>query len=221
MLYPDDPTHDKAMAFMRENYSFACILHDKDVWSSDDEEANPLHIAGQQKKAHYHWVIKFRQARWNTAVLKELGIAENYLLPCNDFDKALAYLVHEGWEEKFQYPIDAVEGDLKGAVEKQLNATDENSRVFDILDLLEKKEYVNYLSFFKELCNLGYYSDARRMGSLLVKCVDEHNQEYIEGFQKARALETEMLKRMERLSKMEEFFRWLSDKEDDILPLEN
>ena len=37
---------------------WAYILHDKDVYSKADEEADPTHIQGETKPPHWHLVIQ-------------------------------------------------------------------------------------------------------------------------------------------------------------------
>lgn len=98
VLYPEDPTHAAAMEKLKSGgYNFAAIKHDKDVTEN-----------GEKKKDHWHVVVRFKNAVWNTSIAKDLGITPNYLEACKDVDSALLYLVHFGNEDKFQYEYEAV-----------------------------------------------------------------------------------------------------------------
>ena len=58
VLYPnEDPTHKKALDYIIQHFSYAYIIHDKDIL--DD---------GSLKKEHCHVVIKFNNYRWRNAV---------------------------------------------------------------------------------------------------------------------------------------------------------
>lgn len=85
LLYPDCENHVDALNFIRSNFSYAAILHDKDV---DDN--------GELKKPHFHVVIRFDNPRYISSIVKELNIEPNYIRRCMSFDKALLYLIHYG-----------------------------------------------------------------------------------------------------------------------------
>ena len=40
---------------------YSCIVHDKDVYTKEDEEKNPLHKEGTQKPPHIHLLLYFQQ----------------------------------------------------------------------------------------------------------------------------------------------------------------
>ena len=63
LLYPDCSAHMDALNFIRQNYSYAAILHDKDL---DDN--------GELKKPHFHVVIRFPNPRYVYSVIKQLNI---------------------------------------------------------------------------------------------------------------------------------------------------
>ena len=67
VLYPEDASHAAAIEKMKAGgYNFAAILHDKDVTEDN-----------QPKKPHWHVVVRFKNACWNTAIAKDLGITPN------------------------------------------------------------------------------------------------------------------------------------------------
>ena len=54
LLYPnEDKTHKKALEYIKLNYDYALIVHDKDT-----NENNEI------KKAHTHVVVSFSNAKW-------------------------------------------------------------------------------------------------------------------------------------------------------------
>lgn len=174
LLYPEDQTHAACMELLKSGgYTFAAILHDKDVYEDGDQK-------GELKKEHWHVVVKFKNAIWNSALAKELGIAPNYIQECRNLDAALLYLVHFGLEdEKAQYDLEAVFGPLSGKLATLLADTDEGTRALGVANII--RDTPGYLSFYdalKKVADAGLYSDFRRMGALAVNLIREHNAEH-------------------------------------------
>ena len=117
VLYPDDPSHATALDFIRSNYQYVLICHDKDVDAD-----------GNLKKAHYHVIVKFTQARWNSSVADELGITPNYMQPTGSWDNSARYLLHDGCNDKYQYESNELTGPLAPSVIRLLQNDDENIR---------------------------------------------------------------------------------------------
>ena len=202
VLYPEDPAHADAMEKMKSGgYNFAAILHDKD--KTED---------GSQKKPHWHVVVRFKNACWNTAIAKELGIAPNYLEACKDVDGALLYLVHFGNEDKFQYDYEAVFGPLRVRLATLLAEPDEGARVLTLVDIIENSPgFMSYSELLKKSVAAGVYSDLRRMGTLGVALVREHNDNVYKEL--VDPVESEDTKRFR------DFEEFTSNKTDNILPL--
>lgn len=80
------------------------ILHDRDVDN----------ITGEIKKPHYHFVVRFQNARWNTSLSEDLNITPNYIEESRSLKRSLLYLIHYYDEDKYQYSLEDVEGSLKG-----------------------------------------------------------------------------------------------------------
>lgn len=174
VLYPEDPTHASAVDKLKTNgYSFAAILHDKDVYEDGEHQ-------GELKKAHWHVVLKFKNAVWNTAIAKELGITPNYLEACKNLDDALLYLVHFGYENrKYEYNLEEVFGPLHTRLAYLLADDDESTRALNIYEMIAKKEgRVTYTEIFVEACKAGLYADFRRMGSGVTALINDHNTEW-------------------------------------------
>lgn len=173
VLYPDDPSHVEAISRLNSGgYNFAAILHDQDVYEDGEH-------AGEVKKAHWHLVLRFKNAVWNTAVAKELGITPNYLEPCKDVDASLLYLVHYGNDKKAQYEYEAVFGPLKLKLATLLADTDEGTRVLNILDIIEAHPGpLGYSEALRKVVAAGLYGDFRRMGNFATCLIHEHNDEF-------------------------------------------
>lgn len=172
ILYPEDQTHVDCIAKLSDGgYNFAAILHDQDVYEDGDQK-------GELKKPHWHIVLRFKNAVWNTALAKELGIEPNYLKACQDFDASLLYLVHFNNPEKFQYEHENVFGPLRLKLASLLSDTDEGTRVLNILDIIENSPGpIGYSELLKKAVVAGIYSDLRRMGHFATALIREHNYE--------------------------------------------
>lgn len=166
VLYGDDESHIQAIDYIKENYNYAMIKHDKDY---DDN--------GEIKKEHYHVVIKFTNAIYNTSLSKELKIELNYIQKCRDIKASLLYLIHFNDSEKYQYNVDEVFGPLANNIKKYMNqnSKDEDDSILAILEYIENSIFIRYTELLKWSVSNGYYSTLRRGGSLISKCIDEHN----------------------------------------------
>lgn len=176
LLYPEDPTHVRALELLEEHkYRYVGIRHDKDVWS-EQECKDGKHVVGDIKKEHWHIVIKCKQARWNTAISKDLGIAPNYLQICADFDEAVLYLTHVNQPEKHQYESTEAFGNLTGHLEKLLLDEDEGTRVLEIVKCIDSQPgLARYRDILVYCCNNGLYGEFRRLGCGVKYLLDEHN----------------------------------------------
>lgn len=165
LLYPDNESHSNAMELIRKTYKYAACLHTLDL--KDD---------GTLKKPHWHVVVRFAQARWNTALADELGIETRFLESTKSVEKSLKYLIHADHPEKAQYEIESVEGDLKVLLEKYLLDVCEDERILQLIDLLDSFACpVSYSSFVRVVCSRGLYSDFRRSALVMTKLISEHN----------------------------------------------
>lgn len=179
VLYPDDPSHVDAVARLESSGTpFAGILHDKDVWADSDDDLEG-HIAGELKKPHWHFVVRFKQARWSTALAAELGIDDRYIRKCNAFEAALLYLIHDGFPDKYQYDFTDVFGSLCPNLAKLLVADDEGSRVLEIVRFIDETDGIlTYRRLLIMACENGLYGDFRKLGSGAKWLLDEHNSYY-------------------------------------------
>lgn len=175
LLYDEDETHRACLEKLATGYRYIAIKHDKDAWTEDDKRPDGI-SAGDLKKAHWHVIIKFPQARWNTAVASELGIALNYIQKCVSYEGSLLYLVHKGIPDKYQYDPSECIGTLVKDLEKALDDEyDLNEKVSDVLNILDDREFWSMRSFLDEACKRKRIGIALRMSGLLTTILQEHN----------------------------------------------
>lgn len=168
LLYPqEDETHKKALEYIRLNYDYASIEHNKDK----NEE-------GEIKKSHTHVVLSFTNAKWNTAVSEELGIAINYMERCRSLENALEYLIHFNDDTKEQYDIEEVQGNLKSKL-KQIMANDgkdENEKALELTEFINTYPGpLNEFIFIQYVCSVGMWDVFRRGSYIFLRLIDKHN----------------------------------------------
>ena len=82
---------------------YAYILHDKDMYSTDDEAANPQHVAGTLKPPHWHIVLNCPSQVELPSIANWFGIPENFIdVPKGRgaFLDCVRYLTHENPAEQ-------------------------------------------------------------------------------------------------------------------------
>lgn len=169
LLYPnEDETHRKALEYIRLNYDYASIVHDKDVNIE----------TGEIKKEHTHVVVSFSNAKWNTAFAEEIGITENYIQSIRSFESCLEYLIHYNDDTKYQYDIEEVQGSLKNKLKKFVinDNKDENEKCLELIEYIDS--YYGYLSikdFSLYCCSVGMWDMFRRASGIYLSIIQEHN----------------------------------------------
>ena len=182
MLYPEeDKSHLKALEYIRANYDYAAICHNSDTFEEDTTINDVVHKKGELKKAHYHVVLKFKNAKWSTALASELEIAENYIEVAHDLKRSLLYLIHYYDEDKYQYSVEDVEGTLKRRLKETISneGKTESEKVMDIFKEIDKCEFkIDFTIFVKHIAEIGYWDVLRRSSSLILRYLDLHNSNY-------------------------------------------
>lgn len=90
---------------------FAYIIHDKDVYSKEEEQQNPDHKAGTLKSAHIHLLLRFeeRQPQKLECVANWFGLANNFINKIHgSWNDACLYLIHRNSPNKYQYSVEEV-----------------------------------------------------------------------------------------------------------------
>lgn len=169
VLYEEDETHKKAINYIKKNLDYAMICHDSDV----DEKT------GEIKKPHYHVVIHFNNAKWNTALADDLSITDNYIEECRNLNRSLAYLIHYYDDEKYQYSIDEVDGPLRKRLIEYIKNDDktESEKVIEILQFIDEQEELRITDLIRYCSSIGYWDVLRRASGLFTQYLQEHNQE--------------------------------------------
>lgn len=170
ILYPEDESHAKAIEYIERNFDYAMILHDRDC----DEY-------GEIKKEHYHVVLRFKNAKWNTALAEELNITSNYIEESRSLKHSLLYLIHYFDEDKFQYVLDDVKGSLKTRLKDIINNSQKTSdeKSIDIMKWIDEQEYITISQFMWYCSSIGYWNMAQRGFSMFSRYIEEHNQNLI------------------------------------------
>lgn len=182
-LYQD--SQQDVIDSIKEKYLYACILHDKDYLAGTKDFVKP----------HYHFVLVFDNGVYGRTLEKQLG--DNFVdaIPINHsvLCEKVRYLCHldckcynitkDNTCLKYRYDISDVDYSptLSDLVNDYLTNGNlcEDFRVLDILKLLDShKERVTYSSFVRECCTANLYGELRRMGYLITKIIEEHNEMY-------------------------------------------
>lgn len=176
LLYPDNAEHTKVYSVLSDcGYDYVGILHDKDTYTDKSEN----HSIGELKKAHWHIMLQFENARHKSAVSKELGLDERFIDETKSFNSFAKYLLHRGVSDKHQYSTDELFGSLKNSVLKKLDKRSEDECVLAMLNLLDSIESVVTKTAFARMCvEAGLYSVYRRTGLMMRDYIEEHNSLY-------------------------------------------
>lgn len=121
---------------------FAYVIHDKDIYTADDEQKHADHKAGSLKPAHIHLLLRFNNNQpQNTAYIsKWFKIPENFISKINGkWEDALLYLTHANASDKYQYEPDAVTSnfDYKSVTENYQNGKKNNPLMDAINGILD------------------------------------------------------------------------------------
>lgn len=176
VLYPE--SQQAAIDYIKANWPCAWALHDKDTHTEQDflEYAKehggncPEWQIGDLKKPHYHFVVKFKNARYLTGVAKEIRkysqINDAAIKKCYNLYKAYVYLWHQNDPDKYQYDPDVVVGlhdfeppqQNEGITEEEQVETMFNAPVFSTVKELARWAYDNGCwSTFRK--NYGLWKD--------------------------------------------------------------
>jgi len=163
----EDVAHEKAIEYIKNNYDYASITHDKDL----DENKN-------LKKKHTHIVLSTPNGKWNTALAEELNIPENYIQKCRSFSNALEYLIHYNDDTKEQYDINLIQGNLKQKLIQILNNEEktECDKVIELLTYIDNCDsQIDARIFNYYVAKQGMWDVYRRASSIFLQHISEHN----------------------------------------------
>ena len=129
-------------------------LHDKDVWTDEDEAENPVHKAGSPKKAHWHIVVSYKnpvtfaKAR---EVFDEIGavVPPEPKAKVKDFQQMARYLCHLDQPKKHRY--DPADVQVFGALDYQrliMAGRDEDNLLDEMMEYIDE----NCITSFRQFC---------------------------------------------------------------------
>lgn len=129
---------ENTIADYRTIKQWAYIIHDKDVYTKEDEAKNPANKAGTQKEPHIHLYLHFGQssatledvARWFKDDVQWVSTIKRKK------KDVLAYLTHKNSAEKYQYSMEDVHSNFD--VEQEIQNEIENEEKTDIDTILRR-----------------------------------------------------------------------------------
>lgn len=167
---------------IRKYNKFIGIRHDKDEWNYMDVEEKKEYCdsrgikVGDLKKPHYHFVVKFENARFRSTLSKELGMPAKFIIPSYNYRKDVEYLIHLNEDDKYLYQVEEAFGplvlDLKKFINKGIQEEDKSNL---ILDLILSRNNWNMYTLLREINRRGLYSTFRSGYSLYRDIFEEHN----------------------------------------------
>jgi len=150
-------------------FEHVVILHDKDL---DDE--------GKIKKPHYHAVLCMKNASWQSAISKEIGLSERFIQQIRNEEASLCYLTHKNEEKKHQYNVSEVSGSsrmlgrMKNFLEKETKG--EGERCMELFEFIEKYPGNLTVSVFAKHCaSVEMWDVFRRSSFIFLQIIKEKN----------------------------------------------
>lgn len=117
VLYPDCFEHQKMMSYLTQMsgiFEWVRILHDKDKLDSIDPGQKVLSTGQEYKKAHYHYMIRFKDARSLQSTEKFFRVWCKHFEICHSIPSSLMYMIHQTPEcfelGKTPYSVEQLEG---------------------------------------------------------------------------------------------------------------
>lgn len=148
------------------------ILHDKDTTIIDNKK--------EIKKAHYHVLFNFTNARSINSLADELQLDVHYIDVVDSFKGYSRYLIHLDDKDKYQYSIEDIKGNLKDTVIKHItkNNTPTNVQCRAILDYIYSETYPVYYKNVLDYALLnGYHDYIIGRWYFFKSIIDEYNEE--------------------------------------------
>ena len=169
ILYFDNESHMLLLKDLTEKYHYAYILHDKD--KNED---------GSLKKLHYHLLIFFNNARWGSAILKDINIDNPNLIEFRDNKtEAIQYLTHSNNLDKFQYDFNDIITDIDISIYFNKIKSNEQSDICIIYDFIVNHDgFIYYVELYNYVLSNNLWSTYRRNYSIIKDLLLEHNSNY-------------------------------------------
>lgn len=185
IIYEDDPMFDIQYEALTAMNSAIWIRHDKDIWPDTvyNDDGTIKYEAGDYKKPHYHFLVKFKNGIALNALAKKVSCAENQIEFVKNFNSALKYLIHYGYDDKYQYSVEEVRSNsenLKLRFETLiLDDTPEVRKVQQIQDMIETYDgYIELGVLGKSVQKANIWDAFRRNLTYFIRLVDNHNAKH-------------------------------------------
>lgn len=98
-------------------FEWVRILHDKDKLDSIDPSKNSLSTGQEYKKAHYHYMIRFKDSRTLQSTQKFFHVWCKHFEICSSIPASLLYMIHQTPEciiaGKTPYSVEQLQGSSK------------------------------------------------------------------------------------------------------------
>lgn len=179
LLYPDNPIHVRVYDWIVKNEDFISILHDSDVKSTaafdsdldfiddssdsvvnpdDDFETLSDSLTVDLKKAHYHVLVRFPNARTIKGVRKYFNFEiDRFVEVCSDPYSTAQYFIHDTYEchvlGKHLYSISDVQGSssLKARLFSARKYAFSENILTQLISIIEGRSVTSMRSLFKFL----------------------------------------------------------------------
>lgn len=188
VVYEDDPNFSQQYEMLTSLDSAIWIRHACDIWDKDvfEEDGKTIkYNAGDLKKPHYHFLLKFKNATTLTALASRVGCEERQIeYVKKSFNGALKYLIHYGWDEKYQYSVDDVQSNSERLKQRLFNLIaneiPEAEKVMKIQDLIEHYDgYINIGILGRQVSALNLWDAFRRNLTYFTKVINSQNARYM------------------------------------------
>lgn len=183
LLYPDYELHKPFFDFRLDELGI--------------DYAGRAHDAEPSAKLHHHVVLCFQDQQTVSPLSQKLGIEKRWLRPWDSKKKAFRYLCHKDHPQKVQYDPSGIYGPLTDKAIAECNRGSKESEEEQLQKILEclsaKEDFVSYSSFFSEMLSIKCFSAFRRLGSLGIRLIDEHNGAFQKQFENTVSRETALI----------------------------
>lgn len=174
IVYPGIEEDEALRRLEEKGIDYAAITHDIDV----------VPETGEQKAAHTHVLMRFKDAKTASAVGKLLGVKPERVEYKDNSKAAMCYLLHETDAArkagKARYAAERLRGSMADEVRQAVDAArgqaDEGRQVLDVLDWIESQQTMVKLSDMARWAAAnGRWATMRRAGIIFRGILDEHN----------------------------------------------
>ena len=183
VIYEDDERFDSQAFNLAQESECIYIRHDQDIFEKDvtDDDGNVVHTAGESKKPHFHYVLKLKNACTISALAKRIDVDEYMIEPIKkSFNEALKYLIHYGYDNKYQYDPSEVKSNSDKLMRKFTDLV--TKEVPEVDKVISIQEFIESNIDYVDISILGKYAQKnnlwdvfRRNFSYFCKLCDYHN----------------------------------------------